>query len=249
MRLRPLLKYSFIILVAGLTVSMSNRAAFGQTTLFTFNGHLTDVGTGGNGTYDLQFALWDSVTNGAQVGTTLTINNVAVSKGDFTVTLDFGAGSFSGADRFVEIGARLSGSGAPFTVQTPRTQILSAPYAIRSLSSGSADSVIVTGVPSGSGNYIQNSTSVQPASNFNISGDGTTAGTLSASVVSAGQFNIGGNRVLVERPHASLFVGLGAGSDTGTQANSFFGAGAGHSITSAQYNSFFGFDTGISERT
>src|SRR6266403_305735 len=38
-------------------------------------------------------------------------------------------------------------------------------------------------IPAGSGNYIQNTTTQQAASNFNISGDGTAGGTLSANTV------------------------------------------------------------------
>src|SRR6266446_4014332 len=90
-----------------------------QTTLFTYQGRLTDGGTPANGNYDLQFALFDSLSGGAQVGSTQTINTVAVSNGVFTVSLDFGANSFPGANRFLEISARPSGGS--FTLLTPTT--------------------------------------------------------------------------------------------------------------------------------
>src|SRR5262252_10555369 len=101
MRLSRHFKYPFIMLITALVISIDAGAALGQTTSFKFHGRLTDDVTGGNGNYDLQVSVWDSASGGTQIGTTQTINAVAVSNGDFTVTLDFGAGSFGGADRFV----------------------------------------------------------------------------------------------------------------------------------------------------
>src|SRR3989442_458715 len=65
------------------------NAAFAQTTGFTYQGRLTDGGTPANGNYDLQFALFDSLSGGTQVGSTQNINTVLVSNGVFTVSLDF----------------------------------------------------------------------------------------------------------------------------------------------------------------
>src|SRR5262249_30304998 len=115
--------------------------AFSQTPSFTYQGRLIDGGTAANGNYDLQFALWDSLNGGAQVGSTQGLNTVAVSNGVFTVSLDFGANAFNGANRFLEISARPSGVGS-FTPLTPRQPITSTPYAVRSLS---AETVTVNG--------------------------------------------------------------------------------------------------------
>src|SRR3954463_12939719 len=98
--------------------------AAAQTTGFTYQGRLADSGTAVNGNYDLQFALWNSLSGGAQVGSTQTINTVAVSNGVFTVNLDFGAGAFPGANRFLEIGVRPAGVGS-FITLTPRQPITS----------------------------------------------------------------------------------------------------------------------------
>ena len=78
----------------------------GQTSGFVYQGRLTDGGTPANGNYDLQFALWNSLSGGTQVGSTQAINTVAVSNGVFTVSLDFGANAFPGANRFLEISTR-----------------------------------------------------------------------------------------------------------------------------------------------
>src|SRR5712691_11541231 len=189
-------KSSFALVVAVFSILLGATAALGQTTGFTYQGRLTDGGTPANGNYDLQFALFDSLANGAQVGSTQTINTVAVSNGVFTVSLDFGASAFTGASRFLEISARPSGGGS-FTLLSPRQQITSTPYAVRSLNAASADSVPASGVPAGSANYIQNATSPQASSNFNISGNGTAGGTLSGGVVNATtQYNLNGARIL-----------------------------------------------------
>src|SRR3989475_3078445 len=113
---------------------------FAQTSSFIYQGRLTDGGTAANGNYDLQFALFDSLLGGAQVGSTQTVNTVAVSNGVFTVSLDFGANSFNGANRFLEISARPTGGS--FTLLTPRQQVTSTPYAIRSANASSADTAM-----------------------------------------------------------------------------------------------------------
>src|SRR5437870_4869254 len=135
MRLRLLFKYPFILLVVVLTMGVST--AFAQTSSFTYQGRLTDGGKPANGNYDLQFALFDSLSGGTQVGSTQTMNTVAVSNGVFTVSLDFGANAFTGASRFLEISARPTGGS--FTLLTPRQQVTSTPYAIRSANASSAD--------------------------------------------------------------------------------------------------------------
>src|SRR5260370_40881509 len=140
MRLRPLFKYSFVPLVLVLAIWLSPSAALGQTSSFTYQGRLTDGGTAANGNYDLQFALFDSLSGGTQIGSTQTLNTVAVSNGVFTVSLDFGASSFSGPNRFLEIPARQTGT-TGFIILDPRQPVTSTPYAVRSLSAASADNV------------------------------------------------------------------------------------------------------------
>src|SRR5437016_10938893 len=105
----------------------TNAAA--QTTAFTYQGRLTDGGTSANGNYDLQFALWDSASGGSQIGSTQLISTVAVSGGVFAVTLDFGANAFPGANRFLEISARVSGASALILLM-PSQQITTTPSAV-----------------------------------------------------------------------------------------------------------------------
>src|SRR5258705_7950186 len=75
-----------------------------QTTVFTYQGRLTDAGSPATGAYDLQFKLYDAVTGGSQIGAIATVDDVAVSGGIFTVTLDFGAAGLPSGNRWLEIG-------------------------------------------------------------------------------------------------------------------------------------------------
>ncbi len=192
------------------SVLVGAGAANGQTTSFTYQGQLSDAGSLANSSYDLRFALFDSMAGGAQIGANQTVSAVPVTNGVFTVQLDFGVNAFPGANRFVEVGVRPAGAGS-FTTLAPRQQISSSPYSIRTLSAGTADAlssacvgcvtnaqiqtvagskvsgtIPAASVPTGSGNYIQNTTALQAGSNFNISGKGTVAGVLSAGSVGVG---------------------------------------------------------------
>src|SRR3989304_1581417 len=52
-------------------------------TAFTYQGELRTASGPVSGTCHFQFGLWDAQTNGAQVGSTQTVNGVSVSNGRF----------------------------------------------------------------------------------------------------------------------------------------------------------------------
>jgi Collagen triple helix repeat (20 copies)/Chaperone of endosialidase len=98
-------------------------------------------------------------------------------------------------------------------------------------------------IPAGSDFYIQNSTSPQALSNFNITGNGN------ASIFNAAtQYNIGGQRVLSiadgSTSGGNTFVGINAGVVNTGGNNSFFGSGAGRANTTGIGNAFFGNSAG-----
>ena len=104
---------AFVLLLAGVNLTSA------QTTEFTYQGRLLDASTPANGTYDLEFKLYDVVIGGTAIGTQTRLA-VPVSGGIFTVQLDFGgSAAFPGADRFLEIEVRTAGGGA-FTTLSPR---------------------------------------------------------------------------------------------------------------------------------
>lgn len=124
-------------IMAALTILLAAHEALAQTSAFAYTGRLTDAGASANGNYDMEFALFDSasVQIGSQVGSTITQSAVQVTSGSFSVLLDFGAPAFPGADRFLEITIRRTVAPptppGPYTTLSPRSQIVSTPYAIR----------------------------------------------------------------------------------------------------------------------
>ena len=174
------------VLLAILAVSRVNA----QTTAFTYQGRLTSNSASASGTYDFTFTLFDALTGGTQVAT-LTKTGVTVTGGLFTVSLDFGASAFPGADRFLEISAKLS-TDSTFTTLTPRQQISPNPYAITAQNAtnatqlgGVSSSQYVT-TTNGPTNFVQNQSASTQTANFNISGNGTAGGTLSGNKVGIG---------------------------------------------------------------
>ena len=271
-----------------------SRTSPAQTTAFTYQGKLINNETPADGFYDFEFRLFDLLSGGTQQGTTLTLTSVGVASGIFTVQLDFGAcdSCFNGAARFLDISVRPTGGGA-YTPLAPRQQVTSTPYAIKSqkadglsvacvncVTSSQISSVngsAVTGqipvasVPAGNGNYIQNQNASAQTGNFNIGGEGTVGGTLSANIVNAAtQYNIVspalgssirllgisgsgdtntfmGRNAAAANPTGSFnsFFGNSSGQNTGDGGNnSFFGSGAGSANVSGADNAFFGRNAG-----
>lgn len=247
--------------IAGFALLLSCAfAAAAQTTAFNYQGSLNSGGTPANGNHDFEFALFDSLAGGTQLGSTLTRSNVAVSTGVFSVSLDFGS-QFPGATRFLEIRVRPSGGGA-FTPLAPRQPFTSSPYSIRSLNATqlggiAANEYVLTSdtrlsdarLPTaGSSFYIQNqNVGPQPLTNFNISGSGTAAGRLTGGLVnSLNGYEIGFDRVL-SAEGSNTSVGFSAGRvNTGT-FNTYFGNNAGATLVENRFaNSFFGANAGAS---
>jgi hypothetical protein len=120
------------------TLNNGLSTALAQGTAFSYQGRLNAGGDPANGIYDLRFTVYDAVTNGNAVSGVLTNAATPVANGLFSVALDFGAGVFSGADRWLEVGVRANGAG-PFTALAPRQAILSAPYTVMA---GSASNLL-----------------------------------------------------------------------------------------------------------
>lgn len=242
--LTPFNRIISIIMFALILISGTAQA---QTTAFAYQGQLTDGGSPANGIYDMQFKLFDTadVGSGIQQGSTITNPSVQVTNGAFAITLDFGASVFTGASRFLEVGVRTAGDNNPYTILAPRQTIASTPYAIRSLSAANADSATNAAQLGGinPGGFIQNSTMQQAGVSFNVGGNGTLGGTLSANVVDVTtHYTIAGNRVLrAETGTGNLFVGFntGEGNTSGTN-NAFFGTSAGGLNETGNQNAFFG---------
>ena len=90
------------LIAASLLLAFSCADATPQSTAFTYQGSLSASGHAANGNFDLTFKLFDAVTGGSQVGTTITMTAFPVLNGAFTTDLDF-PGTFSGNQRWVEV--------------------------------------------------------------------------------------------------------------------------------------------------
>jgi len=122
---------------------------------FTYQGRLSDGGAPGNATYDLQFQLYDLPSAGTQVGPTLSRIGVTVTKGLFTVKLDFGAAAFDGSARWLQVAVRPGGTMDAFLPLTPRQELTPSPAA---LFSAAVPWTGITGKPAGFADDADNDT-------------------------------------------------------------------------------------------
>jgi len=118
------LKSNTIQFVLILSVICLTTVTSAQDTAFTYQGELKQGGNLANGQYNMEFLLWDSVTLGTQIDTTITQNGVEVVDGKFTVELDFGAESFNNGGRWLEVVVN------GFTL-APRNPITRSPYSLQ----------------------------------------------------------------------------------------------------------------------
>ncbi len=255
----------FVVLCCAIFMTVTQICA--QTSQISYQGTLNASGFPANGSYDLQFKLFDAVTSGSQQGPTNTFNAVTVSNGSFTVLLDFQNAAFPGSNRFLELSVRQAGNGA-FTTLLPRTQFVSVPYAIKSVNSDTASNAdnafnlngvaanqyVVTNDPrlsdprqpaSGSAAYIQNQNAAPQANaDFSIDGTGT------ATNFNAFQFyKINGTRILSGQGTDNFFAGANVGLNNTGFNLAFFGSNAGASNTTGSGNSFFGRRAGFANTT
>src|SRR5262245_59850060 len=180
----------------------SAHTAMAQSSVFTYQGRLIDDTLPSTGVYDFQFGLFDALTDGTEVIAAIDRLNVQVTDGAFSVLLDFGFSSFTGQDRFLEICVRQLGdidfrrltprqqiTAAPHALfsftssyaESARSTLTAsiATTAENALQLGGvpADQYVQTNDPRlspvpASSLYIQNTTTPQTSSNFNISGNG-----------------------------------------------------------------------------
>ncbi|HNQ73816.1 MAG TPA: hypothetical protein PKN95_09455 [Verrucomicrobiota bacterium] len=185
-------------LLAGLAVLLPSASLPAQGTAFTYQGRLHDGASPASGIYDLRFTIYDSSGGPTVIAGPMTNSPVAVSNGLFTVTLDPGAGVFTGSPRWLEIAARTNGGGA-FTPLTPRQAITPTPYA-RFAAQVNAAGVVGTLPPSSLlGGYPGSVQFTDPGNQFHgtFHGDGanlTGVDALALNGLSADQFwQTGGN--------------------------------------------------------
>lgn len=118
--------------IAALAAAALSAAAIGQVpngTNFTYQGELRLNGQPANGQFDMSFSLHTSDSGGSQVGFIQFMEDINVTSGRFTVSLDFGP-QWSGFARWMQIGVRPGASSGAFTPLAPRQELTPAPYAL-----------------------------------------------------------------------------------------------------------------------
>ncbi len=108
----------------------------------TYQGQLRDGGQPAEGSYDLQFCLFDADEEPVPLACTGQFNNVQVSAGLFTLELDFGPDRFLSEPRLIEIRVRRAGAGG-FSILAPRQRLRPTP---RAQHAGAADQVDWSGL-------------------------------------------------------------------------------------------------------
>ena len=68
--------------------------AAAETTVFSYGGKLPASLTPANGSFEMEFELFDAAVGGNQIGATVSLSNVEVKAGSYSVQLDFGEAAF-----------------------------------------------------------------------------------------------------------------------------------------------------------
>lgn len=198
------------LLASALLFSSGLVAAQAQSTAFTHQGQLRDNGSPASGIYDLRFTIYDALTAGSAVGGPIAKAPTNLTNGLFTVTLDFEAGVFNGADRWLEIGVRTNGSAGAYQALSPRQKLTATPYAVRAANfSGSVSDSQLSGTVARR-NANQTFSGANTFNNAGNSFTGTGAGLRSLNASNLASGTVADTRLSVNvamRTGGNAFVG------------------------------------------
>ena len=195
--------------VAVAFLSQLDQAA-AQGTAFTYQGRLNDNGSPANGTYDLQFAIYDASSGPNLVAGPVTNSPTVISNGIFVVTLDFGPGVFTGADRWLEIGVRTN-PGSSFTIVSPRQKLTATPYSITAINvTGPINGGLIVNGTITSAQLAAGAVTSSNIANGSITAAQLAAGAVASNLFSSGQSGVaGGGIVLSENPNNTALLNAG----------------------------------------
>lgn len=220
-----------------IAVAVAALAAFGTTLAqdsapaprapfeewFTYQGRLEVDGVPANGTHTIKIETWDGLTGGSLL--TATTSDVEVANGLFAMTV--AAGDLDGEGLWLQA---LAWDGAQFVPLGARQELTPVAYAIFAAKAGSLSTEAAAG-------FIQNGTTLQPSSNFHISGNGIADGAFDAS-----KYQVGGEDfAYLFGQYGGLAIGQLAGSGpNATRDNTFVGFRSGTALTNGEGNTALG---------
>ncbi|MCG3129521.1 MAG: hypothetical protein FLDDKLPJ_00254 [Phycisphaerae bacterium] len=184
--------------VMGLLMLASSASAQAPvSTVFSYQGKLTDNGSPANGSYDIKAYLFDALAGGNQMaGTTTT---VSVTDGLLNTELNFGA-AFNGTALWLEIQVSPAGQNN-FVTLTPRQPLNAAPFASYALNS----------YWTASGNAIQNTNPGFVGINRTSQVSGAEYFGIQAPATGT---NYGGMYIRTDSATAKPFYGYNTGTET-----------------------------------
>ncbi|HEX7410340.1 MAG TPA: hypothetical protein VF515_22195, partial [Candidatus Binatia bacterium] len=241
-------RHRAVVLIAPLLIVFTAGNTVALSTAFTYQGQLLQSGLPTDGTCDLQFSLYDGASGGSQLGSTQTTSPVSVTSGLFTVELNdsgqFGAGAFSGSDRWLQIAVRCPVGSGSYVTLSPRQQLTATPYALYAPTAGSASGLSCSGCVSSSalgagavtassiasGTIQQSNLAFTPGTVTSITaGTGLSGGTITTSgtISNSGVLSVGASAPLAssggQNPSLSL-TGTVPVANGGTEASTAAGA-------------------------
>ena len=174
------------------TLNLQLSTLFAQGTAFTYQGRLAANGSPYTGFAEMQFTLFSVPNGGAAIAAnTPAVTGVNVSGGLFTVPLDFGAGAFSGPDRWLEIQVRTNLSA--FITLSPRQALTPTPYALFARTAGAVVNNSVTAASIAGGQVVKSLNGLKDAVNLVASTNVTLRSNGNDLSVSAGPWLPNGN--------------------------------------------------------
>ncbi len=97
-------------------------------TAVSYQGYLEENSLPAEGLFDFEFRLFDSPTAGTQIGGAIVQDDLDVTDGLFSTSLDFGEEAFDASPRYLEIGVRPGDSTGSFSTLDERVEFRSVPF-------------------------------------------------------------------------------------------------------------------------
>lgn len=214
----------------------AGHSATPQSTVFTYQGNLSENNAPANGNFDLTFTLFDAETGGNQVGSTVPKTGIPVTNGKFTTDLAF-PGVFTGNQLWVEVTV----DSQTLTPRQPINTVPVAQYALTAPTPPTPSPVFMSSAATatlttdGAGNPVQ--VGVLPISGYtsaayattviaglgwvNLTPTGSNTPPAPQLFMSDGIIDSVRSRIVLEQPYSGL-----AGTLTVQVFTAFAGAGA-----------------------